>query len=53
VGRGKEVPFDKLVSLSQGNTGLVVSEEVFGGRVQEYITVKTPLPRAQFRPTRK
>ena len=29
VGRGKEVPFDELVSLSQGNTGLVVSEEFF------------------------
>ena len=29
VGRGKEVPFDELVSLSQGNTGLAVSEEFF------------------------
>jgi len=27
VGRGKEVPFDELVSLSQGKTGLVVREE--------------------------
>ena len=26
VGRGKEVPFDELVSLSEGNTGLAVSE---------------------------
>lgn len=31
-GRGKEVPFDELVSLSQGNTGLVVSEEFFDCR---------------------
>ena len=29
VGRGKEVPLDELVSLSQGNTGLAVSEEFF------------------------
>ena len=29
VGRGKEVPFDELVSLSQENTGLAVSEEFF------------------------
>ena len=29
VGRGKEVSFDELVSLSQGNTGLAVSEEFF------------------------
>ena len=32
VGRGKEVSFDELVSLSQGNTGLVVSEEFFDCR---------------------
>ena len=32
MGRGKEVPFDELVSLSQGNTGLVVSEEFFDCR---------------------
>ena len=32
VGRSKEVPFDELVSLSQGNTGLVVSEEFFDCR---------------------
>ena len=30
MGRGKEViPFDELVSLSEGNTGLVVREEFF------------------------
>jgi len=32
VGRGKEVPFDELVSRSQENTGLVVSEEFFACR---------------------
>ena len=32
VGRGKEVPFDELVSLSEGNTGLVVGEEFFHSR---------------------
>ena len=32
VGRGKEVPFEELVSLSQENTGLVVSEEFFDCR---------------------
>ena len=29
MGRGKEVLFDELVSLSQGKTGLAVSEEFF------------------------
>ena len=29
VGRCKEVPFEELVSLSQENTGLIVSEEFF------------------------
>lgn len=32
VGRGKEVSFEELVSLSQENTGLVVSEEFFDCR---------------------
>ena len=32
VGRGKEVPFDELVSRSQENTGLVVNEEFFACR---------------------
>ena len=32
VGRGKEVPFDELVSPSEGNTGLVVGEEFFHSR---------------------
>ena len=32
VGRGKQVPFDELLSLSQGNAGLVVSEEFFDCR---------------------
>ena len=29
VGRGKEIPFNKLLSKSQGNSGLVVCEEFF------------------------
>ena len=32
VGRGKEIPFEELVLLSQENTGLVVSEECFDCR---------------------
>ena len=32
MGRGKEVPFEELVSMSQENTGLVVSEEFFDYR---------------------
>ena len=32
MGRGKEVPFYQLVSLSQGNIGLVVSKEFFDCR---------------------
>ena len=32
MGRGKEVPFEELVSLSQENTGLIVSEEFFDCR---------------------
>ena len=32
VGRGKEIPFEKLVLQSQENTGLVVSEECFDCR---------------------
>ena len=32
VGCGKEIPFKELVSLSQENTGLVVSDECFDCR---------------------
>lgn len=44
IGRGKEISFNKLISKSQGNTGLVVCEEFFTCRETRVYNCKDPVP---------